>query len=131
MRCEDHTDASVLTIIPKSVGCQGLEIKNPITGEWQKVEADLAENQCIVFPGDMMRRISNNLVQPTHHRVAINGRKERLSCPFELMLCPSAVVDVKKLFPNQKIAPDCCDVETSMSCMSILSQGRVSVNKTS
>jgi hypothetical protein len=132
--CEAHTDASVLTIIPKGLGLSGLEVKNPKTGVWRNVESGLQPNQCIVLAGDMLHRLTNNIIAPTQHRVNISQESpitdKRYSCPFELMLDPNMIIDCSRLFPKMEIVPHCSTIESSMSCMSEFSYDRISVNKT-
>ncbi len=70
--CSMHSDASLLTLIPRCTGSPGLQLYNWSASAWQAVEAQCSEEEAIVFPGDMMQRISNGGVIASPHRVAFD-----------------------------------------------------------
>jgi isopenicillin N synthase-like dioxygenase len=68
--CSIHSDASMLTLIPRCSGPPGLQLFNWQAGGWQGVEAQSRPDEAILFPGDMMQRVTNGAVLATPHRVA-------------------------------------------------------------
>lgn len=150
--CSIHCDASLLTLIPRCVGSAGLQLYNLSASGWQSVEAQCAPDEGVVFPGDMMQRITNGEILATSHRVAFAPQRKtsadavvsdsleedaslsshRYSFPFELFLAPSAVVDCASLLslPPSAVHSDCRAVQSAMEALSQLSANLVSVNKT-
>ncbi len=70
--CSTHSDASLLTLIPRCTSSPGLQLYNWSASAWQAVEAQSSEEEAIVFPGDMMQRVSNGGVIASPHRVAFD-----------------------------------------------------------
>jgi isopenicillin N synthase-like dioxygenase len=68
--CSIHSDASMLTLILRCSGPAGLQLFNWQAGGWQAVEAQSRPDEAILFPGDMMQRVTNGAVLATPHRVA-------------------------------------------------------------
>jgi isopenicillin N synthase-like dioxygenase len=131
--CGDHTDASLLTFIPKCMGPSGLDVFNWNTGGWERIEEQTSANQCIVLAGELLHRLTAGMITPTSHRVVIeqfpDKEKARFSCPFEIMLNPTYTMRCKDLFPNKEIAKEYEINETSPDYISRVSQNLVSVNK--
>lgn len=131
--CGDHTDASLLTIIPKCLGPPGLEVFNWFTGAWEMVEASNEADECVVLAGELLYRLTAGKIAPTSHRVVIEQYPvkdiARFSCPFEIMLNPHYEIDCKKLFPEDRISDEFAIIETSPDYISRVSQKLVSVNK--
>lgn len=136
--CSIHTDASLLTMIPRCVGPSGLELFNWLRGDWQAVESQAGDDECIVFPGDMMPRLVNGAVLATQHRVVLhpaNSAEEpsgddRYSTPFELFLTPSYVIDCADLLGSStEILPGNERRESAQMASWAFSQGLVSVNQ--
>jgi len=137
--CSIHSDASLLTLIPRCVGPAGLHVFNWAAAGWQVAEAQSSADEGILFPGDMMQRVTNGAVLATMHRVAFEeeaarspSAQSRYSCPFELFLAPEAVVDCATLLglPPAEVHAECRAVVSAMEALAALSQNLVSVNKT-
>ena len=157
--CSIHSDASIFTLIPRCVGPPGLQLYSwggGVTadigdgdgGGWQAVEAQSRADEAVVFPGDMLQRITDGAVLATPHRVAFVAQPQptleqsassadaaadssnRYSAPFELFLAPDTVVDCASLLGRQDVSPDCRPVVSAMEALSALSRNLVSVNKT-
>lgn len=131
--CGDHRDASLLTLIPKCMGPPGLEVFNWDLDGWERIEEKTSTNECIVLAGELLHRLSAGAVTPTSHRVVIEQFPEketaRFSCPFEIMLNPTYIIDCKELFPKKEISKEFEIEETSPDYISRVSQHLVSVNK--
>lgn len=73
-----HTDYGALTLLAQdSIG--GLQVMQH-NGDW--IDVPSLPGAFILNTGDMMRRISNNLLIATPHRVINSSGKERYSIPF-------------------------------------------------
>ena len=84
VRAEAHEDINLITLLV-GASADGLELLDR-NGQWQKVSAP--EGYIIVNVGDMLQRLSNNVLRSTTHRV-VNPPKElwgshRYSIPFFL-----------------------------------------------
>lgn len=92
MRAAAHEDINLITLLPEATQ-SGLEILTR-EGEWVKVPS--LEGQMIVDTGDMMKRITNDYLRATRHRV-VNPEgepTERYSMPFFVHPHPDAELDV-------------------------------------
>ena len=138
--CSIHTDASLLTLIPRSVGPAGLEIFNWRAGDWQAVEAQArGPAECVVFAGDMLQRLVNGAVLAAQHRVVFDqaAGADRLSSPFELFAAPDYLLDCAALLSDswqhfaepRELSRDCRRVEAARTASGAFSAGLVSVNK--
>lgn len=81
LRAAEHEDINLLTILPGSTD-GGLEIKTS-DGKW--LEIDCAKEQMIVDSGDMLSRLTNNIIPATTHRVVNSNNSKnisRYSMPF-------------------------------------------------
>jgi isopenicillin N synthase-like dioxygenase len=140
--CSVHTDASLLTIVPRCVGPPGLEILNWRAGAWQAVEAQSGSpNECIVFAGDMLPRLLNGAILAAQHRVnlpPVTTDQVRLSTPMELFPDPRLLLDCAKTLAHswphlteKTLTVACTPIETAQMASCAFSQGLVSVNKSS
>jgi len=84
LRAEQHEDINLITLL---VGASsgGLQVQN-LAGDWVAVVPE--QNEIAINVGDMLQRLTNNLLKSTTHRV-VNPPKEkwheeRLSIPFFL-----------------------------------------------
>lgn len=135
MPCGDHQDVSLFTIIPAAQGTGGLEIFD-WKREWLRVEEHMQifPNECIVFPGELLQRLTAGIINATPHRVVVKVGpecKDRISCPFELLLRPDYIIDCNTLLFNTQtqITTDYRKTETAQDYISRISQNLVSVNK--
>jgi isopenicillin N synthase-like dioxygenase len=81
IRAAAHEDINLITILVSATAA-GLELKDK-NGEWLAIESD--PNNLIVNIGDMLSRITNNVLPSTTHRVVNpnNGKNEsRYSAPY-------------------------------------------------
>lgn len=84
VRSEQHEDINLITLLV-GASAEGLQVL-PISGEWTAVTAE--SGQIVVNVGDMLQRLTNNVLKSTTHRV-VNPPPElyhtsRLSIPFFL-----------------------------------------------
>ncbi|NVK03912.1 MAG: isopenicillin N synthase family oxygenase [Flavobacteriia bacterium] len=84
VRAAEHEDINLITLL-MGASAEGLEVKTK-AGDWISVEA--AEDAVVVNVGDMLQRLTNNVLRSTTHRV-VNPPKEkwgtsRFSIPFFL-----------------------------------------------
>lgn len=84
VRAAEHEDINLITLL-MGASAEGLEVKTK-TGEWIGVE--VSEDAVVVNVGDMLQRLTNNVLRSTTHRV-VNPPKEkwgtsRFSIPFFL-----------------------------------------------
>ncbi|MBL0386027.1 isopenicillin N synthase family oxygenase [Tumebacillus sp. ITR2] len=92
VRAAEHEDINLITLLC-SATASGLELLTR-DGEWLPIEAE--ENQIIVDAGDMLSRITNEVIPATTHRV-VNPKGEntsRYSMPFFVHPYSSCVLDV-------------------------------------
>ena len=92
MRAAEHEDINLITLLPAATE-SGLEILTR-DGEWMAVPT--LEGQLIVDTGDMMKRLTNDVMPATTHRV-VNPRgepKARYSMPFFVHPHPDASLAV-------------------------------------
>ncbi len=90
VRAAAHEDINLITILV-SASASGLELLTR-EGEWLPVETD--PNNLIVDSGDMLSRITNDVIPATTHRV-INPKgenKSRYSMPYFIHPNPEAVL---------------------------------------
>jgi isopenicillin N synthase-like dioxygenase len=92
MRAAEHEDINLITLLPSATS-SGLEILTR-DGEWLPVPA--LEGQMIVDTGDMMKRLTNDVMPATTHRVVNpdGSNEERYSMPFFVHPHPDASLDV-------------------------------------
>ncbi len=84
VRAAEHEDINLITLL-MGASAKGLEVKTK-DGEWLAV--DVPEDALVVNVGDMLQRLTNNVLRSTTHRV-VNPPKEdwgtsRFSIPFFL-----------------------------------------------
>lgn len=92
MRAAAHEDINLITLLPAATD-SGLEILTR-EGEWLAVPS--LEGQLIVDTGDMMKRLTNDVIPATTHRV-VNPEGEpepRYSMPFFVHPHPDASLEV-------------------------------------
>ncbi len=92
MRAAEHEDINLITLLPAATD-SGLEILTR-DGEWLPVPS--LEGQLIVDTGDMMKRLTNDVIPATTHRV-VNPQGEpepRYSMPFFVHPHPDASLEV-------------------------------------
>lgn len=92
MRAAAHEDINLITLLPAATD-SGLEILTR-DGEWLAVPS--LEGQLIVDTGDMMKRLTNDKIPATTHRV-VNPQgepKPRYSMPFFVHPHPDASLEV-------------------------------------
>lgn len=92
MRAAAHEDINLITLLPAATD-SGLEILTR-DGQWLAVPS--LEGQLIVDTGDMMKRLTNDVIPATTHRV-VNPQgepKERYSMPFFVHPHPDASLEV-------------------------------------
>ncbi|MBK9270219.1 MAG: isopenicillin N synthase family oxygenase [Saprospiraceae bacterium] len=97
IRSEQHEDINLITLLV-GASAGGLQVLT-MNGEW--IEAMPGEDEIVVNVGDMLQRLTNNVLKSTTHRV-VNPPKEqwhvpRLSIPF--FLHPRSSMDLSCL-PN-------------------------------
>lgn len=84
IRAEQHEDINLITLLV-GASAGGLQVLN-LQGEW--LEVIPGENEIVVNVGDMLQRLTNNLLISTTHRVVNPPRHlwhvPRLSIPFFL-----------------------------------------------
>lgn len=74
LRCGEHTDLGMITILRNEATSGGLQIKNR-SGDW--INAPAVDDTFIVNVGDMMMRWTNDEWISTPHRVAVPEPDER------------------------------------------------------
>ena len=92
MRAAQHEDINIMTLLPESTE-SGLELLTR-DGEWMPIHA--IPGQMIVDTGDMLKRITNDAVPATTHRV-VNPSGEptpRYSMPFFVHPGPDYLLEV-------------------------------------
>ena len=91
MRAAAHEDINFITILPAAT-TSGLQLQDR-DGTWLDIESDYGT--LIVDAGDMLARITNDLIPSTTHRV-INPQdgknKSRFSMPFFMHPHPESVL---------------------------------------
>ncbi len=95
IRSEQHEDINLITLLV-GASAGGLQVLT-MQGEW--IEAMPGEDEIVVNVGDMLQRLTNNVLKSTTHRV-VNPPKEqwhvpRLSIPF--FLHPRSTMDLSCL----------------------------------
>lgn len=95
VRAAEHEDINLITLL-MGASAEGLEVKTK-NGDWLAVH--VTEDTVVVNVGDMLQRLTNNVLRSTTHRVA-NPPKEkwnssRYSIPF--FLHPKAEMDLTVL----------------------------------
>jgi isopenicillin N synthase-like dioxygenase len=79
LRAAPHEDINLITILPAATE-SGLQLKDR-DGQWLDVESD--PHNLIVDAGDMLARITNDVIPSTTHQVVNTaGSKSRFSMPF-------------------------------------------------
>jgi isopenicillin N synthase-like dioxygenase len=96
MRAAAHADINLITMLVGATS-SGLELLDR-DGQWLKVETK--DNQIVVDSGDMLSRITNNVIPSTIHRVVNTdspdtpfAQRARYSMPFFVHPKPSAVLE--------------------------------------
>lgn len=91
VRAAAHEDINLITILV-SASASGLELLDR-NGQWLPVET--AANNLIVDAGDMLARITNDVIPSTTHRVVnpVDENKSRYSMPFFIHPHPKAVLE--------------------------------------
>lgn len=84
LRCGEHSDLGMMTILHNQAAAGGLQIRTPL-GEW--IDAPALEDTFIVNLGDLMARWTNDRWRSTAHRVAVPDKgvreeSQRLSIGF-------------------------------------------------
>jgi len=74
LRCGEHTDLGMMTILRNEASAGGLQIQNR-QGNW--IDAPALDDTFVVNLGDMMMRWTNNEWISTPHRVAVPAASER------------------------------------------------------
>jgi len=102
MRAAAHEDINLITLLPEATR-SGLEIMTR-DGDWLAVPS--LPGQLIVDTGDMMKRITNDKIRATRHRV-VNPKGEptdRYSMPFFVHPDPDVTLEVFEacLSPGEK-----------------------------
>lgn len=103
IRAEQHEDINLITLLV-GASAGGLQLLNR-QGEWRDISP--GEHEIVVNVGDMLQRLTNNVLRSTTHRV-VNPPRERwheprLSIPFflhpiaemDLTVLPQCAVDDK------------------------------------
>ena len=84
IRAEQHEDINLITLLV-GASAGGLQLQN-MDGEWLPIMPE--EGEIVVNVGDMLQRLTNNLLKSTTHRVVNPPREQwhmpRLSIPFFL-----------------------------------------------
>ena len=82
MRAAAHADINLLTLLVGATD-SGLELLDK-DGNWMPVESD--ENEIVLDTGDMMSRLTNDVLPSTVHRVVnpADQNRSRYSMPFFL-----------------------------------------------
>jgi isopenicillin N synthase-like dioxygenase len=109
VRAAEHEDINLITLLPESTA-SGLELLTR-DGEWLPINS--LPGQIIVDAGDMLARITNDVIPATTHRVvnpaSTEDDVERYSMPFFVHPFPECVLrvlDVCVTAENPKRAPD-------------------------
>ena len=103
MRAAQHEDINIMTLLPESTE-SGLELLTR-EGEWMPIHA--IPGQMIMDTGDMLKRITNDAIPSTTHRV-VNPQGEptpRYSMPFFVHPHPDYLLEVLPEFIPQGEAP--------------------------
>ncbi len=92
IRAEEHEDINLITLLV-GASAGGLQLQNK-KGEWLDIQPEA--NEIVVNVGDMLQRLTNNVLKSTTHRV-VNPSRElwhtpRLSIPF--FLHPKSSMDL-------------------------------------
>lgn len=90
IRAAAHEDINLITLLV-SASASGLELKDR-TGQWLPV--DSAKNAIIVDSGDMLSRITNDVIPSTTHRVVNppDAKTSRYSMPYFMHPNPEALL---------------------------------------
>lgn len=91
LRAAPHEDINFITILPAATS-SGLQLKDR-DGQWLDVEA--ANGTLIVDAGDMLARLTNDVIPSTTHQVVNtpeSGSKSRYSMPFFMHPRPEAML---------------------------------------
>ncbi len=100
VRAAAHEDINLITLLPQSQGA-GLEILTR-QGEWLAVNAP--EGDLVVDTGDMISRVTNNVIPATTHRVLTPTEEEsrsRYSMPFFTHPYANCPLDVMESFTSE------------------------------
>lgn len=86
IRAEEHEDINLITLLV-GASADGLQVR-PLGSDWVDVKADVDSNAIVINVGDMLQRLTNNVLKSTTHRVVNPPREKwgtpRLSIPFFL-----------------------------------------------
>ncbi len=101
VRAAEHEDINLITLLCESTS-SGLEILTR-QGEWLAVDA--LKGQIVVDSGDMLSRITNEVIPSTTHRVvnppSTKDDVERFSMPFFVHPRPECVLHIDDTFVTQ------------------------------
>tara|TARA_Y100000034_G_scaffold136636_1_gene214279 strand:+ start:3042 stop:3923 length:882 start_codon:yes stop_codon:yes gene_type:complete len=92
IRAAEHEDINLITLLVAAEG-KGLQI---LTREGDWIDVETKKGEIVVDVGDMLSRITNNLLPSTTHRVVNGDQKEnsRYSMPFFCHPNPEAILSV-------------------------------------
>ncbi len=105
-----HCDSALMTVAPKA-SLPALDLRRFDSLEWECFEAQMEEDELLVFVGDTMARLTNNYYPALLHRPTVNpmlpSDLPRISTPFFLRARPDALLDARmcdlaKVGPLQK-----------------------------
>lgn len=103
----------LLTVVFGSTA-EGLEVQNPITGEWKELE--VSRGQVGVLPGLSLERVTMGRIKAATHRV-IRSPGGRTSLAFKLRLRSDARIDCSALLGRD---PDSLPDRATLTWMSRL-----------
>jgi isopenicillin N synthase-like dioxygenase len=104
LRAAAHEDINLITLLCEATD-SGLELLAP-DGEWLAVEC--APGQMVVDAGDMLARLTNEVVPATTHRVvnpSTAAHRDRYSLPFFAHPAPSCDLSVLPAFVSETRPP--------------------------
>ena len=69
VHCPQHSDISLVTIIPRCRGVSGLHVYDWAADKWMDAERGAPHDTAVVFTGELMASLSGGLVLPCMHEV--------------------------------------------------------------
>ncbi len=106
VRSAEHEDINLITLL-MGASAEGLQVLNK-QGQWVSITA--LPEQIVVNVGDMLQRLTNNVLKSTTHRV-VNPPRERMNEPrysIPFFLHPRSEMDLTCL-------PSCCTADNPKS----------------